>query len=186
MANFWINLAPRSGIWVDVHTIRNAQTFALGNIASPLLIILITVVIAIPHAQNSEIDLPTIFNGIPVDRSVMLAYVNSMCDGAFIWIWSSRICLNSSIFAFIRNRKLAIGVAPAVLLELFPLLASLIILCSAIIAFWRIRPRSYFRSTARTISTARAVNSIKIGVINSSKTIICVINGSISHALVKR
>ena len=65
-------------IRIDIDTVRNSETLALGNIATELIVNTAAKRRSTkPNPQNSEIDARS-FNCIPVNSSLMLADIDAL------------------------------------------------------------------------------------------------------------
>ena len=69
------------GVGVNVNAVRNAQTLALGDVAQPVLIVLVGKVVAVAHTDDGEFH-AVVFRSFPINRAVPLAHVDALGEGA--------------------------------------------------------------------------------------------------------
>ena len=97
------------GIRIDVDAVRNAQTLALGDVAQPVLIVLVGKVIAVAHADNGELH-AVVLHGFPINRAVVLAHVDALGQRAGDEALRAGLAVHCGI-AVRGERRVELGVA---------------------------------------------------------------------------
>ena len=97
------------GIRVNVDAVRNAQPLALGDVAQPVLIVLVGKVVAVAHTDDGELH-AVVLRGFPIDCAVVLAHVDALGNGAGDEALRAGLAVHCGI-AVGSERRVELGVA---------------------------------------------------------------------------
>ena len=97
------------GVGVNVNAVRNAQTLALGDVAQPVLIVLVGKVVAVAHANDGELH-AIVLHCFPIDCAVVLAHVDALGEGAGDEALRAGLAVHRGI-AVRGERRVELGVA---------------------------------------------------------------------------
>ena len=105
-------LAGAGCIGIQIHAVGDAQLFALGDVALPLGVVLIGLVVAVAAADNRKLH-TRVFHGLPVNGALMTAHVNAPVPVGREGTHAVRQAQRGHA-VFVRVHPAAVLVAPAV------------------------------------------------------------------------